>query len=304
MRQRTVDTSHEIRTILTDPNWRVRPDGQEIPAGLQGSLAGDVFSAFARVTDGVKHQDRKSLVISEIAGLNLEAIPETTTEIVRSLDPVTPCELQYLVPGMVIGHLLGVPKAAQRALVEQVRALVVGSRAHATPAEFTAAIAAMEHAVPTVAATLDPANEGQMDTIAARISMLFQASDAGAALIGNALLTLSAAPADSRADASGIVRDSMRARVPVRSTTRFRDSDSVVLNLENAHLQHPDADWTFGFGPHACPGRALAVDLAVACVTAVVEVRPFDPAAISSSGWEDLPNVWIPTLFLERGGEK
>lgn len=304
MNTRQVESAESIRSILTDPEWRVRASGNTVPVGLRGSLAGDVFASLARMSDGEDHQRRKQIAVDLIDSLDLDFIPAHAVEVIRSLYAVSPHDLQIVVPGMVVSALLGVPTSQQRALVEHVRALVVGSRPTASESEVASAIEGVERAVPTIADTLDGAVHKDIEHIASRISLIFQASDACAAMIGNALVMLAEFPGPTRADAATIVRDSMQARVPVRSTNRFREGETAVLNLEAAHQQHPHANWTFGFGPHACPGRSIAVAIAVATIEAVIEHRPFDLSAVTSSGWEELPNVWIPILTLQGEGAR
>lgn len=297
MRSCTIRTAEDIRSVLANPEWRVRPPDNIVPAGLRSTAAGDIFAGFARMNDGDDHHHRKQLAIDLIASLNLDAIPKHAVEIMRRLHPASPNDLQFLVPGMVVAALLGVSGSRQRALVEQVRALVVAARPAASESEYARAIESIQSAVPVIAETLDAADQDDINMIASRASLVFQASDACAAMIGNALVMLAEIPDLSTANAASIVRDSMQARVPVRATSRFRGDDTAILDLEAAHMQHPDAQWTFGFGPHACPGRSLAIAIAVACVDAVIAQPPFDLSEVRITGWEDLPNVWIPILI-------
>src|SRR5699024_4814257 len=118
MNAHTVETAEEIRSLLTDPQWRVRPPGNEIPAGLRGTLAGEVFARFARTSDSEDHVRRKQLVVELIASLETDEIPTLTQGIVRRLHPITPHDLQFLVPGMVVSALLGIPEQQQRTMVE------------------------------------------------------------------------------------------------------------------------------------------------------------------------------------------
>lgn len=298
MNTRTIRDVDEIRSIFTDPEWKVRPPDAAVPEGLRDTAAGAVFGAFARMSDGEDHQRRKRVVINRIDQLDMASIHAHTGEVFTSLHPVSPREVQYLVPGMVLAHLFGVPEQQQRPLMEQVRALVIGARPTAREEESAEAIAAMERAIPLVEATLD---DSDIEVIASGISLLFQASDACAALIGNALVTLAATPDSTVIDPAEVVRSSMAYRVPVRSTTRVRGDELAILDLEAAHGRYPDAEWTFGFGPHACPGRSIAISIATAVIDCVISLKPFDPGLIRFVGWEALPNVWIPILELRTG---
>lgn len=296
MRPRTVESLEEIHSVLSNPDWRVRPPGNEIPAGLNGSLAGDIFSSFARMSDGDDHRRRREMVNELISTLGENAIPAIVQNILRRLEPVTPHDLQYQMPGMVITSLLGVPESEQRLVVEQVRLLVIAARPGACVEDHQGAIAAIEKVVPLIMAGVEEVNFNDIEIIASRISLIFQTSDACAAMVGNALVTLASLIDTRDVNGADVVQASMQIRVPIRNTSRFRNDEAVVIDLESAHHKEPHQDWTFGFGPHSCPGRSIATSIAIACIEAVIARPPFDLSSIRNVGWEDLPNAWIPKL--------
>src|SRR3989454_6397795 len=128
------------------------------------------------------------------------------------------------------------------------------------------------------------------------VGFLFQSYDATAGLIGNTLLALARhRELRARADLAVIVREVVRFDPPVQNTRRFLAADGLVagrgmkagdaiLVVLAAANHDPAANpsperfdpfrtdrkaFTFGLGPHACPGEAIAVAIATAGVEAL-----------------------------------
>jgi cytochrome P450 len=150
------------------------------------------------------------------------------------------------------------------------------------------------------------------DTIAANaIGFLFQSYEATAALIANTLSALGTHP-ESRARVAGdlaalraAVREVARWDPPVQNTRRFvaqagvvggqlmKEGDAILVLLAAANRDpavnpQPDrfdvtrlapAIFTFGMGPHACPGEALAIAIATAGVHELLAAG-VEPAAL------------------------
>jgi cytochrome P450 len=169
--------------------------------------------------------------------------------------------------------------------------------------------------------------------VANAIGFLTQAYEATAGLIGNTLRALAARPdlassvaADPpRLDA--VVREVLRHDAPVQNTRRFVATDGVIAGQRmaagdtvlvvlaaanhdaaaNPRPERFDPDragrrtFTFGAGPHACPGETLAVAIAWAGVERLLthglalEALPARPAYLPSG------NLRIP-LFAGAAG--
>jgi cytochrome P450 len=150
------------------------------------------------------------------------------------------------------------------------------------------------------------------DVVANGIGFLSQAYEATAGLIGNTLVTLGRhrPHGASRADAgelTAIVREVVRYDPPVQNTRRFVARDAtvaghamkagdVVLVVLAAANRDPMANpepsrfdplrpsrqaFTFGSGPHACPGEAIATAIAVAGVRQLLG-RGVEPARLAA----------------------
>jgi cytochrome P450 len=135
----------------------------------------------------------------------------------------------------------------------------------------------------------------RQDVVANGIGFLSQAYEATAGLIGNTLVTLGRhtdwGQTEGR-DLTAVVREVARYDSPVQNTRRFVGRDAtvagqamkagdVVLVVLGAANRDPKANpepdtfdphrpsrraFTFGVGPHACPGEAIAIAIAEAGV--------------------------------------
>jgi cytochrome P450 len=141
------------------------------------------------------------------------------------------------------------------------------------------------------------------------IGFLAQAHDATAALIGTTILTLARQPALRGRLDDALLDEVLRFDAPVQNTRRFLHDDaeigglrlpagSAILVVLAAANRDPEANpnpdvidparptaraFTFGVGPHACPGRRVATSIARAAVSSLlargldlgrVETRP------------------------------
>ncbi len=163
--------------------------------------------------------------------------------------------------------------------------------------------------------------------VANAIGFLSQAYEATAGLIGNTLVLLAAEP-ERRVGAPDEL-DAMIAEVarwdpPVQSTRRFLARDAVVagqamkqgeaiLVVLAAANRDPAANpaparfdpyrterrsFTFGLGPHACPGEKLAIGIAAAGVAALL-ARGLVPRGLAAARrYRPSPNTRIP-VFAE-----
>lgn len=128
--------------------------------------------------------------------------------------------------------------------------------------------------------------------------LLFQSYDATRGLIGNALAAIAA---DPTLGAEAAVAHALRYDPPVHNTRRRMAAD---VEIAGAKLRAGDTvllvlvTMTFGAGPHACPGDAIATRIAEMAVRHLLAdgVRPRKPV-----GYVSRPNVRIP-LFDPPGG--
>lgn len=170
------------------------------------------------------------------------------------------------------------------------------------PADEDADLAAAE-----LTGVLEPL--GHEEHVAAGVGVLFQARDATAALIGGALLAEGAEP---DGDPGPRIERALRHEAPVQCTRRIAVVDLVVggvpvprgaavwVMLAAAKRSPSAPPATFGAGPHACPGAALAVALARG-VIASLHANGWRPVPGQSVACEPRPNLRLPARVLVEG---
>ncbi len=160
------------------------------------------------------------------------------------------------------------------------------------------------------------------------IGFLTQAYEATAGLTGNTLVALAARPDLARraraepAILADIAREVARFDPPIQNTRRFlaedarvggtdmRAGDTVLVVLASAN-RDPAANpgphafdpfrpgrisFTFGIGPHGCPGEALAVAIAAAGVTTVLGLGLDLSACAAGLHYRPSANARVPLL--------
>jgi cytochrome P450 len=327
-------SAEAVTSLLTHPSGGVRPVAEPVPRHLAGSPAGVLFGNLVRMNDGSRHASRRNIVTAVLGAFDAERIASTADRWASRLDTdVHPgCEASRLtefafgLPVYVVGSLLELDEAAldevAQLVGDVVRCIFPGGsaeqveRGRAATARFLALFAAKLGDVP-------PA------VVANTAGLLVQTYDATAALISATLLTLARMPEIPRsADAlPSVVEEVARFDSPVQNTRRFlteptrllgQDLEAgeavlVVLAAANRdpsanHEPHrfdcgrPDPQvFTFGAGPHACPGRMLAVSIACAGVARLL-ANGLDPLLLEKRpGYRASPNVRLPLLTWSRG---
>jgi cytochrome P450 len=161
-----------------------------------------------------------------------------------------------------------------------------------------------------------------------------QAYEATAGLIGNSLRALAARPglrasvAANPAQLEAVIREVLRHDAPVQNTRRFLAADGVIggqpmaagdtvlvvlaaANHDTAANPRPERfdearasrrTFTFGVGPHACPGETLAESIARAGVESLLAHGLDLDALPARPGYQPSGNVRIP-LFASAPGE-
>jgi cytochrome P450 len=205
----------------------------------------------------------------------------------------------------VVATLLGTPAPAVPAVVDAVGDFVAGiapgasaealDRGKRAAADLLARGAALASGDGLLAALARGASGQARETVVANaLGFLSQAYDATAGLIGNTLLALARHPElRDPALAALVVTEVARHDAPVQNTRRFvaedvvigdqamQAGDAVLVVLAAANRDpaaNPDParfdverraprSFTFGLGPHACPGATLATTIAAAGVT-------------------------------------
>lgn len=260
-------SAEAVSAVLASGICRVRPPAEPVPKALLGSSAADIFGRLVRMTDGPGQQVLKGRVMTILQGMDATG---PSREWARRL-PAEPAEIAFHLPAYVIGSLLGIddfPRLAS--LVDSFApALAPGS----LPEQVERGREAAGHLLDLF--------RGEDDSIVAnKIGFLFQAYDSTAGLIGNTLLALAAHP---ETDLHQTLLNVLRYDPPVQNTRRFvaedgimagralKEGDAVLVLLAAANRDPAGKLFTFGAGPHACPGETLAITIAQAGIEALLQ---------------------------------
>jgi cytochrome P450 len=257
----------DVRAVFVDPTFVVTDPARDAASTAHDAL--DALDQFqrrrCRFTDGADHDRRRALVVPELAAIapadararaHAHALALALDE--GRDDPA----MARRVPLQTIAELLGIEVTPTEA-----ETVAAGVRPTASERERGDASATVAVVLPRLVRTV-----GDPDVAANLLGLLVQTCDATAALIDTAC-------------AEGVTIDHvLRHAPPVRATRRFateprclagvaiEPGDLVVLDLGRASLDPAcptDVLPTFGLGPRACPGAALAVAMARGVIDAL-----------------------------------
>jgi cytochrome P450 len=328
-------SAESVTAVLTHPALRVRPPAEPVPKALLGSPAAEVFGCLVRMRDGDAHGALKRAVTATFDGLTPARVAAAAEREAAVLgdgfgrrESLT--RFAYALSARVVGALLGFDDAVRdevaRLAGEAARAVFPGGTSEQVERGKGALARLM-----TIAGEHVGAGPGDsMAALANTIGFLLQAHDATAALIGTTLLTLARRPdLLARIEASpdalpAFVDEVVRFDAPVQNTRRFAaepvvfgdatlESGEAVLVLLAAANRDPRANpdphrfdperrgarvFTFGIGPHACPGRAVATAITCAGVTRLL-ANGLDPRRLDRNPrYHPSPNCRSPILYL------
>lgn len=281
-----VARTEDLAVAVSAPELSVAP-----PGPTHGALA-RLQCRMARFSDDAAHRRRRVLVEALLPDPRILE-PAAAARTAAGLDfgeaPFDVMPLARTVPIAVLAAALGVSAHDLDRVVALVgavcAALAPGAR---EPHDLTQDADAAATELASHLAPLVP--EGQ-DEVAAAISVLFQARDATAALIGSALIAPVTKAVD---DCASWIEWTVHHDAPVQCTRRVARADwavdgvvvpagsTVWLMIAAADTSPGPIAPTFGAGPHACPGWSQALAMARGVVTAV-----------HTAGWRAVPDQLI-----------
>jgi cytochrome P450 len=292
----TVRRDADIRAVLADPRFTVAPPG---PGGPPGTVAW-LRASVSRFATGAQHARRRALAESELRRLDPDALRTIARELAGAQlagrgrgRPGRPAgvlsALARLVPPAALATALGAPGPMRvSAAVSTVAAAYfpgAGLRQEQRADRATAWLL-------TALRPAGPADAAGVDLAVARITLLVQACEATAALIGAALDLLAEAPAGAGGPTQALLAEALRRRPPVRAIRRVagervaaepagggdvQPGDRVTCDVEAAARDPAAAggaaaaSLAFGAGIRPCPGPAHALALAAGVIDAVRE---------------------------------
>ncbi|HEY7144776.1 MAG TPA: cytochrome P450 [Streptosporangiaceae bacterium] len=281
----------DVQAVLCDDRFGVDPAAPGGPAGTISWLRASV----SRFANGGEHRRRRALVLGELARLDPSALAVGVRQRAGAVlgavgQPGDRADVMALlarrVPMATMAAALGAPDpgGAAAAAIDAAAAYFggAGERARQAADAGTAALAWL----------LGP---GKEDLVAARISLLVQACDAVAGLIGESLAILQDAPDGAGWPTEAVLTEVLRYRPAVRLSRRValdpvrlgggrgQPADVIICDLDAANsdpavFEGPGrfdparpgpASLTFGYGLRPCPAPAHALALAGGVVDAV-----------------------------------
>jgi hypothetical protein len=274
--------------LLETPGLAVRPPGQPVPPHLQGSRLGTLFARWLRQRDDegrVLPKAALSRALTDVCAADLAGHARRQAALAR---PGGWDHWVWASPVAAVASLLGLAMdglPAQRCLRRQMQALaaaLAGGPPDAADVACEALLAALNKAdarAPLQAALARHASPAVWrdaeDFEANRLALLWQSYEAGAALLGKALVRLTEQPALRRpGQMSAWLPALVGGGGAVLNTQRFTRcaltwggtalpaGAKLLLNLTGADA----ADIGFGAGPHRCPGQDLALGAAAAAL--------------------------------------
>jgi cytochrome P450 len=338
-------SAEAVTAVLTNDLGRVRPAAEPVPRVLLGSSAAEIFGRFVRMNDGPRHPVLKhavaatlgSLDETRLAGPSREWAHLLAAELAETAAPRLVTGFAFRLPIYTVGSLLGVPRDQLPRLARSMGDFVTAAAPGGGPEtvergkEAADLLLALFRSLlvdpdavgllPILAREAHAVGENEDEAILANgIGFLFQAHDATAGLIGNALLALAAQPETRRQAASdpGLLRQVLQEVVrydpPIQNTRRFvardglvagcsmKEGDAVLVVLAAANRDPAVQDgrcFTFGIGPHACPGEMLATTIAKAGIESLLHAGIDFERLADSVSYRPSANARIPLFETE-----
>ncbi len=321
-----------IRAIMHHPAARVRPLAEAVPRGIARGPAGLLFGRFLRMNDGPRHVRLKAL-FSQFLARQAPLAPSPDWSRLGADTASAGAIDRYLHAAPVFAQAcsLGLPGAVAADCARDIGAFLAALPPATADARIAAGHAAAERLLARLGAHLDdpaagPAWRGlrlqgeqaglDPALLAANLAgLLFQSCEAGAGLLGNALLRAGRQGAGgglTPAQAGELVDATLGHDPPIHNTRRFlagpieldgqriEAGETVLLVLAAAAMAQPDAHWTFGALGHACPGRDAARRDAAGALAHLLKAGVNSAALAARFRYRPLPNARIPQFDLAK----
>ncbi|WP_447918455.1 cytochrome [Achromobacter aegrifaciens] len=313
-----------IAAVMRHPAARVRPTTEPVPKGLCPGQAGELFGRFVRMNDSATHTQVKTLLTAFIREQGSQSYPAAWPD-PRPLNAVAVDRYLNAAPVHAQAAFLGLPPrlyadcaADIAALLSAIPATAAADRVesgHAAAQRLQTRLEAHLQAPDATPALRRLREDGARAGIAPALlaanlaGLLFQSCEAGAGLLGNAIILAGrrGLPADLTDDAALALMDEVeRSDPPLHNTRRFLAADidvcgqrieagqTVLLVLAAAATMQPDAHWTFGAFGHACPGRLPARRHAASAFARLLRAGLDASALAARFRYRPLPNARVP----------
>lgn len=296
-----------LRQALRHPDLGVRPPDQPLPPALQGRRFGAFYGQWLRMReDPARNADRQALE-QALTALDRRVLQAETQHQARLALSQSWEAWQWSSLPASLAAMLGVPMSSaadQASLRQQLQALAQALRPEAGPRELDAADQACE------ALTQGLGRQGpaplwsglslpNWDAAAQAIGLLWQSHEAGAGLLGQALLAGAGHEAEllRLAQSPGVIQHTRRwALHDCRLGDSYLPRGTALLLRLACEPAEPGAGLSFGHGRHQCPGQELALLMAQAALGVARQALAQGIAPPSWQGHHALAHARVPRL--------
>ncbi|MCS3805805.1 cytochrome P450 [Chromobacterium alkanivorans] len=318
------------QAVLASAACRVRPLEQTAPPPLGDGGLARTFCLWARMSEAPRHPALKAALnhaLATVAGAEAGRLAESLARDWLAREPLSGGLLDRMAQGLpvlTLAGLLGLEVEDAPALVAEVAALAQALAADADAKALARGEAALEALRARVGAALPRAGgllaalrhalEPDEAALTANvIGLLFQSLDAGAGLFAAAVWhQAQGRPLEAGAAAEWAW---LALHDPVlHNTRRFAAGDwrhggqtvpagaSILVVLAAAALDPagPGEALMFGAGRHACPGQALAMEIARGGLAALAAARPDWQVLTAAAHFRRLPNARV-RIYGDKG---
>lgn len=258
-----------MTTPLTQRSARVRPIDEPVPRALLGTDLEPLFAGFARMNDGERHRELRDEIDARLANVEMRHIVDAARLAAATLADTPIDSFIEQMPIASVALLLGGPSRGVHEITGAVLALVHALRPHASPESIERGCEATRRL------------RAWFSTC--EIGLLFQTADATRSLIAKTLVSINAG--EDTASISGLVERISHDDPAIDHTKRYIGNEAVVVPLVG--------DSAFGEGPHACPGRAVALAIASIAVEQLLSRSTAHVPQFHPIGYERLHNTCI-----------
>jgi cytochrome P450 len=293
----------DVPVALAAPSLTAAPPPSQADQAVPSGPAAQLLARMARFSDGHDHRKRRELLVSmlpPVPRVTKAAGARTNYYLRRRLATFDIMPMARQLPAEVLAMAIGLPPgdAERAAALTGVLCDAVTPTLVPRPGTGSGGDTAAEALIALMAGL----GGGDQERVTAAISILFQARDATAGLIGTAVLAGARTAASSSVPQR--VEDVLRREGPVQCTRR---TAVIATQIGDSMVPAGAALWiflataergtgvpaTFGSGPHGCPGPAHAYAIARQVVT-VLEAEGWRPVHGQRTELEPRPNVRVP----------
>ncbi|MDC9622124.1 hypothetical protein PSI22_10855 [Xenorhabdus sp. XENO-7] len=304
-------TLQEVKVILSDKTFTVRPKSANVPKEIEASCAGEIFSSLVRMRDDNEHEKLKIAVTQTLESFTEQEIYQNTLFVakilykkINSAESLT--KFNYALSIYVIGHFLGIKNQEWKELVNKVIDFIQCISPSGDKQRITESIIASEYLYVQLeyasGVLLNKLKEkclmqnitNKHVVISNAIGFFFQVSDSTTGLLGQMLIEYK----KGYNNGVKILDEVLKREPPIKNTRRFKteQGDSSSETLIVAPLRTKEGTLPFGYGHHRCPGEIWGRTIALAAFDFLTSLPNID-SLIEFYQWRYLPNAMIPEFI-------